>query len=73
MRTRPLRQYDLSFRHRSGVAFQVTTTGETPCEAKNEGWCQLEDAKRASSDTYPSDNDWALVYVSPGTLVEESE
>lgn len=71
MRTRPLRQYHAGFRHVSGVAFEVQTLGETPCEAKNEAWCQLEDAKRTDRQTYPNDNDWALVLFEMLGVVEE--
>lgn len=67
---RPTRRYAVSFRHASGVAFETETLGETPCEAKNEAWCQLEDAKRAAPLTYPGDNEWAMVAFTDLGIVE---
>jgi hypothetical protein len=60
--TRPVRVYHVNFRHASGVAFEVDVAGDTPCVAKNEAWCQLEDAKRTDVHTYPNDNDWVMVF-----------
>jgi hypothetical protein len=64
--TRPVREYHVSFAHVSGVAFECDVLGETPCEAKNEAWCILEDAKRSDPQTYPGDNHWSMVFFQQG-------